>query len=640
MRVHAQINLNDTIAIKEVVIKENRLAGGRVEQIDTLAIKTNLNASLADVLSEHSTIFIKSAGKGSVATASMRGAGASHTKVLWDNIPINSPMTGQVDFSILPVYFTDEINLQYGSASLASTGGALGGSVLLSTRPDWRKGWNGKVVAGSGSFNSYTGFAQLKWANQKIMARARGFYDYSKNNFKYYNSTYPAKEQVYERQENAAYWNSGVMTDVAWRTSARSVLDLNYWYQQSSRNLPKLMNNAALNHAEVQEDENQRLRLAYKWYGHKIKVEASTGYNLGFLSYRLKNKPLGYTDYITNIASESLTISSVTQFLVNKSWNNNFSMKAKLSVANHFAETNDDKSGLGYRASQWENALQLTLDKRIGKKWLVTGVIRQELINQEFIPIIPSAGLEYLLWSTSNTFNLSLKTNVARNYHHPTLNDKFFIPGGNPNLKPEQGVSAEWGLNAEYIKQKVSLTGEINSFYSVIDDWILWYPSQFGYWTPNNVQKVHSRGIECKGKGQIQWGKAKWLMGGKYAFTATTNESENLSEENRAKGEQLIYIPRHNSSVSSSLHYNHFQFNIMVHYTGERTTSTVVDEYNLPLGDFWLTNVSIAKTFKLPKGQSMSAQFKINNIFNIDYQSVQYRAMPGINYFLLINFEF
>jgi len=46
------------------------------------------------------------------------GASASHTMVTWNGININSPMLGQLDFSLIPASFLDEVEVFYCSGSI------------------------------------------------------------------------------------------------------------------------------------------------------------------------------------------------------------------------------------------------------------------------------------------------------------------------------------------------------------------------------------------------------------------------------------------------------------------------------------------------------------------------------------------
>lgn len=47
--------------------------------LDTLILRESITNSLADILSQSTSIFIKSYGRGTMATASFRGSSPSHT---------------------------------------------------------------------------------------------------------------------------------------------------------------------------------------------------------------------------------------------------------------------------------------------------------------------------------------------------------------------------------------------------------------------------------------------------------------------------------------------------------------------------------------------------------------------------------
>ena len=90
--------------------------------LDTHILRESITNSLADILSQNTSIFIKSYGRGTMATASFRGTSPSHTQVLWNGMNINSPMMGQVDFSLIPSYFVDDMSLWHGASSVNVSG--------------------------------------------------------------------------------------------------------------------------------------------------------------------------------------------------------------------------------------------------------------------------------------------------------------------------------------------------------------------------------------------------------------------------------------------------------------------------------------------------------------------------------------
>ena len=66
--------------------------------IDSVQMAESANLTFSELLSKHSSIFVKTYGQGSTATVSFRGTAASHTQVQWNGVNINNPMLGQVDF--------------------------------------------------------------------------------------------------------------------------------------------------------------------------------------------------------------------------------------------------------------------------------------------------------------------------------------------------------------------------------------------------------------------------------------------------------------------------------------------------------------------------------------------------------------
>ena len=142
-----------TIAIESVDISGRRPMkeiGVQRTELDTLVLRENITASLADALATGSTIFIKSYGRATLATASFRGTAPSHTQVTWNDMKVNSPMLGQVDFSLIPAYFIDDATIYHGASSVGVTGGGLGGAVTLATKAPAEQDWGCVTCRASG----------------------------------------------------------------------------------------------------------------------------------------------------------------------------------------------------------------------------------------------------------------------------------------------------------------------------------------------------------------------------------------------------------------------------------------------------------------------------------------------------------
>ena len=87
-----------------------------------------------------------------------------------------------------------------------------------------------------------------------------------------------------------------------------------------------------------------------------------------------------------------------------------------------------------------EAGLMAHVQYRPTAAWGLFALLRSEWYDAALIPFIPSAGAEY---NISGRYPTAIKINAARNYHKPTLNELYWIPGGNPGLKPEDGLTAD-----------------------------------------------------------------------------------------------------------------------------------------------------------------------------------------------------
>lgn len=84
------------------------------------------------------------------------------------------------------------------------------------------------------------------------------------------------------------------------------------------------------------------------------------------------------------------------------------------------------------------------------------------------------------------------KGKVAYNYRFPSMNDLYWRPGGNPDVKPEDGYS--YDASVAYRKQLyrgLFLDAEVSGYLMYIDNWILWLPKDGNQWvwTPQNHRK-------------------------------------------------------------------------------------------------------------------------------------------------------
>ena len=179
--------LRDGLEIPDVeVVARRPMRDIGVEQtkIDSMMLHQNISLSMADILTFNSSIFVKNYGRATLSTVAFRGTSPSHTQVSWNGMKINSPMLGMTDFSMIPAYFIDDASLLHGTSSVNETGGGLGGSVKLSTKPAESKGFGLQYIQGIGSFKTFDEFLRLTYGNDHWQTSTRAVFSSSPTDYK------------------------------------------------------------------------------------------------------------------------------------------------------------------------------------------------------------------------------------------------------------------------------------------------------------------------------------------------------------------------------------------------------------------------------------------------------------------------
>jgi iron complex outermembrane receptor protein len=566
------------------------------------------------LLSKHSTVFIKTYGLGSLATVSFRGTGASHTKVQWNGVTLNSPMNGQIDFSLYPTFFFDNAEIHYGASGLVDGNGALGGSVLMNNTETYNKGFSGNIKQTAGSFGNYTSALGLNFSNKKWSSNTKLFYLTGKNDFDFTNSS--EKDNPTSTQSNAEIKQYGVQQEI-YRKFKNSSLGLRFWYFNSDRNLPHAMNTS--DNDETQQDE--ALRTLIEWKGlHK---------NLQYkISSAIVKDQLIYNNQLANIYSLNKSLFTDNNIDTKIYINNNFIINSKININYQTAKAD------GYSKShqRFNNSWLLSISKNY-KRLSLDVMNRLIAVGDNFQPIAPSVGIKYQLLKNHN---LLLKANAGTNYNYPTFNDLYWNPGGNKDLKPEQAKLSELGLTYSNQTKKSKLNTELTGFYSLVDDWIIWQQTEFSYWSPSNIRKVENKGIEAIVNYSTLISKYKFVQNLSYAYTSSTNQSSK-NENDNSINKQLIYVPFHQFNYNLSIINNGYSINYTFTYTDKRYITTDNNWY-LPAN--FLSDINFGKQLQLKNKTSLSLSIEAKNIFNQDYQSIAWRPMPGRNYLVSLTLSF
>ncbi|MBE9519381.1 MAG: TonB-dependent receptor plug domain-containing protein, partial [Bacteroidetes bacterium] len=487
-------------AIQEVAITKERIfvkeqAGMKQTHVDSVVLQNKASLSLSDLLSENTSVFVKSHGRGALATASFRGTSPSHTQVSWNGININSPMAGMVDFSLIPVYIIDELKLKHGSASLADRSGGIGGSININNQADWNEKYSIAFLQGIGSYSTFDEFLQVGVGNKKIQSKTRLYHNYSENDYTFINHGIASIDPVsgaitnpIDTNDHASYLRYGLLQEIYYRPGTNHLLSLKYWGQFADRTIPKPTSYEGPDNSNLnsQEDRDHRLVADWKYYGDFGKLLLRSGYADKGLDYNQMNQVPGL-GLIPAIWSESRQQSLYNTFSYAGGTDADLSWEGSIDLNYHKVGSADSVSGAGYEGQRNELSTMFAVRKSFKDRVNLNLMLRQEWVDGIRLPFIPYFGMDLRL---IEGVDLLLKGNIARNYHLPTLNDLYWQPGGNPDLLPEEGFTVEGGLAYQQTFSGHLLLTELSFYRSQIDNWIIWIPSYRGYWEPRNIRSV------------------------------------------------------------------------------------------------------------------------------------------------------
>jgi vitamin B12 transporter len=620
--VHAQSD--STTLLGEVVIERQRIEelalGHFTLKADSATRTLAASVSIAELMQSYGYGHVRGYGPGGLATLSLRGTGASHSSVLWNGIPLQSPLNGQTDISLIPVFFLDDVQLQMGGSSSINGNGAIGGTLHLNHKPVFRQGLNVNGVLSGASFSSGSGGMGIAWSGETILTDTRVFYVDAVNNFPFTNTNvFPSRE---ENRKHAAYRRLGVTHRDYWKPANNWLVHVDGWAQGNYTELPNPSSVTRESEA-TQSDYFIRGSAGVQYTPKNLHIALRSAASRQGLEYR----------------DEAIFLQAISTFtsLVNTleaTWftKSNFEITSGVNYTYEHGEADDYAKEAAKR-----NRVAAFAALRYNKQGKWTGVVsaREEFVDGESTPFTPSAGLEYIL-----SRHVKLSGNASRSYRIPTMNDLYWSgPGafGNRDLQAEKSWSEEAAVHVSTnIHDAGQLTWKTTAFSNQVDNWILWRP-EFSVWTPENIKKVWSRGSETRAEMLLPFGRWKTSATALYSFTRSTNQSVYSSADESAVGKQLVFTPIHEGSFSLKADWNKWALTVTGNFTGQQYTDDD-NSSSFAMDPYATLNTWVSR--RLGKGQFTAKVIaEINNILDTSYESRSGYPMPGRNYRLSINFN-
>jgi iron complex outermembrane receptor protein len=438
-------------------------------------------------------------------------------------------------------------------------------------------------------------------------SQVRAFRQQFNNRYRYTDTYRIDKPTLWQEHQQGAF--TGCQADLNYSYKNQSVT-FRSWWQTKSMELPAVMGSHAEGSAK-QDDATLRSMLQYLWWKPRVQAGIQLAHSYEKLHY--VDEPVAIDSDIRSQmlwANGWLNWKPFHDFFVKVS-----ASQAAVNVMNsNYADGRINKPWGQYalqlrymnRKHDWEGSA--SWEERFGSKgW--------------------SSSLSYRYYLlSSQSWSLSPLVNLSRRYRLPDMNELFWSPGGNPNLKPELGYHARTGLVAFLGKNKrTQWRLEPTVFISRVNDWIQWVPSEGSVWSPVNFREAQTQGAEM----YVLCEKLTRNDRTRYRFETrwTLNDvfwtdSLSLQEQRR-----MIYSPRFMGYQGASVQRGIHTASIGYRYVSERFT----DEANTPhraLEAYGLCNVWYQATVKRNE-LSFDISAGVDNVFDVAYETLRAYAMPG-----------
>jgi iron complex outermembrane receptor protein len=605
--------------LREVTVVDERYLWLQTAQFsirpDSIQQKINPITTAADWLPQESSVHVRQYAPGMVASYSAHGATSAQNTVLWGGIPINSAATGLTDLALLPTSLFSPVFLRGGSSAQFGSGAMGSVLALQNVQPD--AGWHCVINGQVGSFNTLAIGSELTYASPKFTSQTRFVRASSDNNYTFKNR-YRAG-QPNDTMQGAAYLLWHVSQLFEWKLNPNQRLDAEVWYSFADRETPNNILVNAPSQAKLK-DENWRARAG--WHLAKGKHKADVGY--AFLhEWERYTNPLvtdigGHaTDDTNRTVSQIVRADYVFAFSKKLFWQNGLQYRFdKVSGSNRLGTQNTSsvQTGLLFKRNHLEAQANL----------------RAEWWNDRFLPLSPFASLKVPVFG-----GLNFTAFGGYNYRVPSMNDRFWVPGGNPDLLPESGWSFETAAN--YLRQfgRFELNLRAAYYRSNITNLIQWLPGIGSIWSPENVKQVRMQGVDFNAELSYQTGNHFFRLRGSWSF----NQSHVLHAyqvNDQSVGKQLIYQPQIKGVHSIQYVYKSLTAQLTHRFVGEvfthyGTVGNTLPAYNLidvglahPLKNRWITCI---------------IGLNVNNITNTYYENISFFPMPGVNFQISITFQ-
>lgn len=557
----------------------------KVTTLKTSDLERNGN-NLSEVLSFQSPIYIKENGRGMVSSPSFRGTSAQQTAFVWNGIAINSLFLGQGDINNLGLFGADNLEIKAGGGSVLYGSGAIGGSIHMNDELSFNKGLKARLHSEVASYDTYNNSLKASFSNEKFSFKLSGSHYISQN-------LYEVPEKNYTNW-NGQYHNSTFALGISYKLNSQNKIS---WQSLILDNTQNYVTFESFGNKAKYNTQGLRSLAAWDFDSKKIK----NNLKIAFIEDDFQ--------YFGDVNSSKTNGGDSKNYVVKNDFEYNINSKLKFNFIVDYQLNKGEgfKSGIVDASRNVFSTAGLV--RYSLQNWSLEGGIKKDFIENISSPLLFSFSTK---WNKLNWYNVAL--NLSKNFRYGSFNDLYWQPGGNLNLKPETSYQVEMIHDLKYKNFKLS----ISPFYMKISNMIRWLPTNKGYWSVFNTEKIESYGFETSLNYQKKFSEKQSLKGNLgYSYTHSTDlKTKKL----------LMYVPLY--KMMGSLDYQFSFINVYVQgiYNG-KVYETSDQDNAYAISQFFVINTGLSVTFL----KQYNLGFRVNNITNEAYRTSAY-WMPKRNF--------
>jgi outer membrane cobalamin receptor len=594
---------------------------------------------VADALHRMAGITLRDyGGAGGLKTVSVRGFSAKHTGVSYDGIMLSDCQSGEIDLSRYSLDNVEYLSLVVGDnddifipARNASASAVLNIQTIGMPTGDKHPHLTAQLKAGS--FGYISPFLRYEQNLSETFAfSVIGEYTYAENDYPYELKT--SESTINDRRTNNRMNTGHGELNFVWTPDGFNRLSGKVYYYDNDRQLPGVVHFYSNLCKESLRDRNffgQLQYLTHNLSGWSLKWSAKFNWNAS----AYKNPLIPNNSYDASYWQREAYTSAAVLYTPSDQWNFDYSLDYGYNNLTSSSERTINNKP--YRHTILQSA---TVKYRQGRLTALARLLYSLYLNdaqqgesaRNMRRLSPSVSLSYKLVADQDLFLRASYKNIFRS---PTFNESYYFHYGSTDLLPESTDQYNIGMTYNTASEGCDFQMTLDGYYNHVKDMIVAVPYNMFIWTCVNVGKVDVFGGELTANMACRLNQQNSLqVSGSYSCQLAENHT---NPDSPYYGNQIAYIPKHTGSVA--IGWENPWVSLSLHGSGVSSRWTDNNHYEgTKIKGYWDTGLTVWHTFCW-NGQSMEARFDLRNLFDTQYEIVQFYPMPGLSWQLSVKYQ-